>query len=538
MFRYLLGLVVLVVLAPVLVFANPQRGLPDAPAELDRSTPAKSIELFQSATEDGEFTRAAYVLDLRRIPKEEQAQVAPELARQLRYVLDRMLPLEVYHASAEAGGNPQDGAGKEVIGEIRHEDLIAPVELQLVPDGQGGALWVFSANTVRAIPTLYDKIGPGLLGSYAPAWSFRISVMGLALWQLFVLVMVVGAALVVAWLATWITLAVARRITRRTDNDWDDAVVLHLQMPCTFLLTVMLTDLAMPLVKLTSSGEIRISRVTQFLAILAMTWIVVRILRSVSAVALAKVDENREPGDEVVRHGKRSRLALTTQIAVFGVYFVGLSLGLMQFESVKQIGVSLLASAGVVGIVVGIAAQKSVANLLAGLQISWAQPIRIGDQVKVLDDVGWIEEVTFTYVAVKTWDGRRRIFPITYFTENQFENWSRTDKSKMAIVLMHVDYSTPLEPLRNQAREWVEADPAWDGNTFGLVVIDVNENTVVLRFIASAPDASRAFDLSCRLRERMVGYLQTLDHGKHLPRRRVDAMGAEPDVVPPGSVGD
>lgn len=526
--------VVLLVVLPGVARGNPQRGLPEAPADLDRSSPAKAIEEFQTATGEGEFQRAAYLLDLRRIPPQEQLTAGPEVARQLRYVLDRMLPLDVYHPSTATAGNPQDGAGKELIGEIRHEELVVPVELQLVPDGKGGALWLFSANVVRSIPTLYDRMGPGLLGSYLPAWSFRLSVMGLALWQLLALAIVVSVALVSGWFITYVMLAVARRIARQTDNRWDDSVISALQMPLTALFTVVLTDLGLPLVKLTTAAELRLSRVTQLLAILATTWIVVRVIGSVSAVALSRVDESKEPGDDLVRHGKRSRISLATRVATLLVYFVGLSLALMQFESVKQIGVSLLASAGVVGVVVGIAAQKSVANLLAGIQISWAQPFRIGDQVKVLDDVGWIEEVTFTYVAVKTWDGRRRIFPITYFTENQFENWSRTDSTKMAIVLIHVDYSMPIEALRTEARRWVEADPAWDRNTFGLVVLDAMENTVLLRLIASAPDAGRAFDLSCRMRERMVIHLQALEEGRYLPRRRVNAIGVEPDAVPTG----
>jgi small-conductance mechanosensitive channel len=532
MLRSLVSLLVLC-LVPVLALANPQRGLPDVPPDLDRSSPAKVIEAFVAATDAGDFDRAAYLLDLRRIAKDEQALVAAERARQLRYVLDRLLPLDAYHPSSETSGNPQDGAGKDVVGELRHEELVVPVELHLVPDGTGGAVWLFSANAVRAAPTLYERIGPGWLGSFAPAWSFRMSVLGLAVWQVMALSVIVVAAFALAWLLTRALLALGRRIARQTDNHWDNAVVNRLQSPCTLLLTVMVTDLSLPLVKLTNAAEMRVSRVTQFLAILATTWIVVRVVQAVSVVALAKVEDDTTPGQDLIRHGKRSRIALTTRIAIGGVYFVGLSLGLMQFESVRQIGVSLLASAGVVGVVVGIAAQKSVANLLAGLQISWAQPFRLGDQVRVLDDVGWIEEITFTYVSVKTWDGRRRIFPITYFTENQFENWSRTDKTKLAVVLFHVDYSTPIEPLRQQVREWLETDPAWDRNAFGLVVIDVNESTVVLRFIASVPDASRGFELSTRMRERMVGYLQTHEDGKYMPRRRVNAVGTdEPDATP------
>lgn len=521
MWKYLVGIVSWLTICAQPAFANPQRGLPDPPTDLDRSTPSETIQLFQTATERGQFERAAYALDLRRIAKEEQATSGPELALQLRFVLDRLLPLEASIVSNEEAGNPDDGAGRELLGEMHVDELKVPVELQLVPDGKGGAVWLFSANTVRSIAVLYERIGPGWLGRHAPAWSFRLSILGLALWQLLALMVVLAVAIAVAWLAATVTLVVAQRIARRTNNPWDDAVLARLRAPSATLLTIMLFDLGLALVKLTNQAELRLNRVVQFVAILAATWFVVRVIRALASVALTQIERDSTTVDGVVLHGRRSRVGLSRQVAVFVAYFVGLALGLMQFESVRQIGVSLLASAGVVGVVVGIAAQKSVANLLAGIQISWAQPFRIGDQVKISDDVGWIEEVTFTYVAMKTWDGRRRMFPITYFTDNQFENWSRTDASKIAIVTLHADYSLPVDELRGEVKQWLETDPDWDHGAFGLVVLEANEFAMVLRLIASAPNAGRAFDLGCRMRERLVGYLQTTEQGRYLPRRRV-----------------
>lgn len=511
---------ILLLLGSRVAFANPQRGLPPPPADLDRSSPAKTVELFQLATERGQFARAAFALDLRRVPQAEQASRGPELARQLRFVLDRVLPLDVSRFSGEEDGSLDASARKETLGEVHLDELTVPVELQRVSDGQGGSVWLFTANTVAAVPSLYERIGPGWLGSHAPAWSYRLSFMGLALWQLLSLLAVACSALLLSWIVTRIALAVAVRIVRQTANRWDDAVAPSLRGPVTFLLAIILADLALPLVRLTTLAETRVAKVVQFLAILAMTWAAVRGIRAFSRVALSNVEVEHTEDDDVLRHGKQARIRLTQQIAVFVACFVGLALGLTQFESVRQIGVSLLASAGVVGVVVGIAAQKSVANLLAGIQISWAQPIRLGDRVKILDDVGWIEEVTFTYVSMKTWDGRRRIFPITYFTENHFENWSRTSQSKVATVTVHADYALPLEPLRNEVRSWLEADPDWDKDEFGLVVIDTTDIAIVLRLTASAPDAGRAFDLACRMRERLVSYLLALDEGKYLPRRR------------------
>jgi small-conductance mechanosensitive channel len=510
-------------------WANPQRGLGEPPLDLDRSTPLRSVESFQTATGDGQFLRAAFMLDLRLIAKDKQSEVGPDLARKLRFVLDQTLPLQAVTLSNEEAGNPDDGPGREKVGEIKIEELRVPIELQLVSDGKGGAVWLFSANTVRSIPTLYERAGPGWFGDQAPAWSFRHSLVGLALWQLFSLALVAFTAVICGWLVAHGTLWLSRRIINRTANVWDDAVVQRLQGPCTLLLGVIFTDVGVPLVRLTAYAEARVGKVTQLVAILATTWLVVRIVRSLAAVALQRADSVLQQVDEVVRHGQRTRVVLMRQVGVVVVYFVGVSLALTQFDSVRQVGVSLLASAGVVGVVVGIAAQKSVANLLAGIQISWAQPIRIGDRVRILDDVGWIEEVTLTYVAMKTWDGRRRMFPITYFTDNHFENWSRTDQSKVAVVTVHADYALPVENLRAELPRWLDNDPDSEGSEFGLVVFDALESTILLRFTAPAADATRAFNLACRVREKIVAYLQTTDDGRYLPRRRVSAVDGDLD---------
>jgi small-conductance mechanosensitive channel len=506
-----------------LAAASPSNGFSGSSFDLDRSTPLRTVELFQRATEQGQFTRAASALDLRLLPKDEHAQAGPELARQLRFVLDQLLPLRAIQLSNEEQGNPEDGAAREKLGHIRLNELDVPVDLQLTPDGKGGAVWLFSANTVRSIPMLYERVGPGLFGDHAPAWSFRHSVLGLALWQLLALVIVALSALAIGNIVARLTSSLSRRIAKRTANTWDDALVQRLQGPCTWLFGSVLTDVGVPLVRLTPYAEGKVSKVTQLVAILATTWLVVRIVHALAALALARAEVRGLELDEVVRHGQRTRVILMRQLGVFLVSFVGVALALTQFDSVRQVGVSLLASAGVVGVVVGIAAQKSVANVLAGVQISWAQPIRIGDRVRILDDVGWIEEVTLTYVAMKTWDGRRRMFPITYFTENHFENWSRTDESKIAVVTVHTDYALPLEPLRKQLAAWLEGDDDRERLEFELVVFDAKESTMLLRFTAPAKDASCAFELSCRVREKLVGYLQQTEGGRYLPRHRIEA---------------
>jgi small-conductance mechanosensitive channel len=197
----------------------------------------------------------------------------------------------------------------------------------------------------------------------------------------------------------------------------------------------------------------------------------------------------------------------------------GLASMLMVFESVRQFGTAIIASAGVAGIIVGFAAQKSIATLLAGFQIAMTQPIRIDDVVIVENEWGRIEEITLTYVVVRIWDLRRLILPITYFIETPFQNWTRQSADILGTVFLHTDYNVPLDKLRSEFKRVLEASPLWDKKVCVLQVTDSNERTLEIRALASARDASAAWDLRCEVREKLVTYLQR-NYPESLPRIR------------------
>jgi len=198
---------------------------------------------------------------------------------------------------------------------------------------------------------------------------------------------------------------------------------------------------------------------------------------------------------------------LLVLIAVFTVSAV-----LMTFEGVRQVGVSILASAGVVGIVVGFAAQKSIATLFAGIQIAITQPIRLDDVVIVEGEWGRIEEVTLTYVVVRIWDLRRLVVPITYFLETPFQNWTRTSADILGTVYLYTDYTVPVQAVREQLQRIVKESPGWDGNVCGLQVTNTTDRAVELRALMSAADASSAWNLRCEVREKLLDFLQKKGH--------------------------
>jgi small-conductance mechanosensitive channel len=206
---------------------------------------------------------------------------------------------------------------------------------------------------------------------------------------------------------------------------------------------------------------------------------------------------------------------------------------LMTFESVRQYGVSLFASAGVAGIVAGLAARPVLSNLIAGVQIATTQPIRLDDQIIVENESGRVEEITSTYVVVRLWDLRRMIVPLTYFIEKPFQNWTRESTNLIGTVLFKVDYTAPVERIRSQVIEIVQASKLWDGNLAKLDVTDTTESAIELRILASARSAGDAFDLRCEIREKLIAFLQR-EIPTALPRTRQEiiAVGGHEKETP------
>ena len=197
---------------------------------------------------------------------------------------------------------------------------------------------------------------------------------------------------------------------------------------------------------------------------------------------------------------------------------------MMSFEQVRQYGVSLFASAGVAGLAIGLAARPLLSNLIAGVQIAMAQPIRLDDVVFLEGEYGTIEEITTTYVVIKLWDWRRMVVPLSYFIEKPFQNWTRETSALIGSVFLYVDYTVPVEKLREKLMEIARASPLWDGRVVVLQVSDATkDNTVELRALLSARSAPAAWDLRCEVREKLIAYLQE-EYPEALPRTRQEII--------------
>jgi len=256
----------------------------------------------------------------------------------------------------------------------------------------------------------------------------------------------------------------------------------------------------------------------KILAIAGTGLLLVRILNVSKALTIHHYqDEN--PQDYKLRKVV-TKFQLIQRVLNFVIGMLTIGVALMTFPGVRQVGGTILASAGVVGLIVGFAAQKSIGSLFAGIQIAISQPVRIGDVVTVDNHFGVITEITLTYVILDTRDGRRLTIPINYFLENTFENWTRVSSDVVAKIRIRVDYSIPVNEIRRAFLEWVEASDLWDKRKSGFLVTDAGEATIELRGTASTRNSDDAFDLECLMRERLITYIQE-NYPDSLPKSRV-----------------
>ncbi|RNA65900.1 mechanosensitive ion channel family protein [Prosthecochloris sp. ZM_2] len=255
------------------------------------------------------------------------------------------------------------------------------------------------------------------------------------------------------------------------------------------------------------------------LFILVLAWLSLRLLRVLSSLILGRYEVgeiNNLEARRVTTHLELIRKILNVIIVVIAV-----SAALMTFDAVRQVGISVLASAGVAGIILGFAAQKSIATLIAGIQIAVTQPIRIDDVVIVENEWGRIEEITLTYVVVRIWDQRRLVVPISHFLDKPFQNWTRSSAELIGTVYLHADYRIDVDALRAELQRIVESTPLWDRRVSGLQVTGANDRSVELRALVSAANSSDAWDLRCLVRERLLAFLQSTQP-ESLPKIRLE----------------
>jgi small-conductance mechanosensitive channel len=336
-------------------------------------------------------------------------------------------------------------------------------------------------------------------------------------------------ALLIALAAHGIGLMLAHRLLKTSDAFWR-ALAARTRGPVRLTLVTLALSLAVAVAPLTHYQSELLKHVLLIAFILLMGWITLVAMDIAAALYLRGFRTDVE--DNLLARKHLTQIRILKRAAAILVGVVTVALALMTISSVRQWGVSLLAAGGAAGVIVGLALQPLLTNLVAGIQIAMTQPIRIDDAVIVEGEWGWIEEITAAYVVVRLWDWRRMILPLSYFIQKPFQNWTRESSALIGTSMIYVDFTAPVAAMRAQLEIIAKASPLWDGKVVNLAVTDLKDKVMEVRCLISARNAGQTFDLRCEVREKMMDWLAR-EHPQALPRDRVEFERGDAPAVEP-----
>jgi small-conductance mechanosensitive channel len=524
---------------------RPQKGNP--PDSINLETPQACMEHFIRACRRKRWQSASWAMNFRLLQPINSEQ-ARQQALRLYYLFNQNLwidwsllpdrPDGLKTGSMISGATPMAGKPRRSIqlGSISLDGRDIPIQITRVKIGEQSPVWLFSAQTVESIDRLYEVHGPSWLARKAPGWT-RGRLLRVPIWQWLALLLLLVVGIVVAWGCVHI-------FTRRLANYLPlegESLVRGIHWPLAILLAGLVSYLTSGTL-LTLPGEVSAVMSPVMLAILifSTTWLAIRILTFLTGRIL-RDDQNEEL--TIDESGTIARLTVIRYGLVLLIITVGFSILLISLDLFRALGIALLGSAGAAAVILGIAGHAVLGNLIAGVQIALTQPFRIGDTVIIEGYWGRIEELRYTYVTVRTWDEKRLVLPIRYFMENWIENWSKTDTFLVRPIYLKVDYRTDVQAIRKKFIELLNEDELWaeERDDPDVLVTECGEETITIRLACGAKDPSDAWQLSCRVREKLIAWLQQYKRGFYLPRQRIvlfqqeklpDDSGADEQVKP------
>ena len=341
---------------------------------------------------------------------------------------------------------------------------------------------------------------------------------------------VIGLALVIGAIIVALTVhRFAKSIARRVIGKNRPVALLFLDRtsgPIRLALCVAAVAIVLPFAPLNDTLRSELSHCSGVAVIALVGWISIRAVDMGAARYLQRFRLDTDENFLARKH--------VTQVRVFKrvidtlIVIIAVSTALMTFESVKQYGVSLFASAGAAGLIVGLAARPLLSNLIAGVQIAITQPIRIEDAVIVENEWGWVEDIASTYVVIRLWDWRRMVVPLSYFIERPFQNWTRDTASLIGTIMLHVDYGADVGRIRRKLDEVAQGSKLWDGAVVNLQVVETHPQTIELRALVSARNAPQSWDLRCEVREKLLAFIRE-EMPEAMPRERSFVAPVSPD---------
>lgn len=348
----------------------------------------------------------------------------------------------------------------------------------------------------------------------SPLWEARLAAL-----------LTFAVAAIVALVAYRVAMLALRRFVERTPGRADNAVVARIAAPLRWIFLAVALSMAARGIDVSPRAAAFGQQIAGFIVPALIGWMIIAMMRAVNDVVDLRNDIS--VADNLKARRKRTRYAILTRIAVLCVIFITLCMMLLSIPAIRTVGVTLMASAGIAGLAVGAAAQPALKNLIAGIQLAFTEPIRLDDVVIIEGEWGRIEEIRLTYVVVRVWDDRRLVVPVSKFLEDSFQNWTRSSAQLLGSVFVYVDPAADVARLRAQAEQLVTNNPRWDKRFWNLQVTDATADALQLRVLATAQDASIAFDLRCDIREGLMRYIAT-EMPQAIVRRRLLADGFTP----------
>ncbi|MEO6151449.1 MAG: mechanosensitive ion channel domain-containing protein [Mucilaginibacter sp.] len=325
------------------------------------------------------------------------------------------------------------------------------------------------------------------------------------------------AAVVLGLIITLIVKGILRFYRNRNDYSLFRSIITHIGRPMNHFVPLLMLNLMLPLMDMGKRYYVPLNRFLEIALIISFAVLLVRAVNVFEDYVYHVYDLNK--ADNLKERKIRTQMQFIRKVAISIIILITLSIVLLSFDNVRKLGAGLLTGVGVGGIIIGFAAQRSLANFLAGLQIAFTQPIRIDDVLVVEGEWGRVEDITLTYVVLNIWDQRRLILPINYFIEKPFQNWTRVSSEILGTVFLYLDYNMPMDALRQEFDRLLEDTPLWDKRVKVIQVTDATEKTIEVRVLVSASNSSEAFDLRCYLRENLIRYIQE-KHPDSLPVSR------------------
>lgn len=517
-------------------YEYPEYTLPQKTQASTLLTPRATMENFYFSAKDGNYEQAARSLHLGLSGE----NINPaEIARKLWPLLDKHITFQWNDLpdlpdgiknNAGAAKNTQPNAIKNIeISEIELGDRYIPIYLQRFMDQRTGELvWVFSPRFVKFIPDLYEAHKPAEWEKKIPE-NLRQQYFNIPLWQWFLLPLLLFASWGVGVLFEKITVY----LTCRIQHPLVKKLVPKLRVPLiTFFGVIALKILSSVLLSL-SGPILQISNVLFTIIIIsAFMWALTGIFGYYLDFLQDRLSKDLETERDGEKKEKLTQISVARRVAIFVALLVGGGIILMQFDMFENLGAGFITSAGVLTVILGIAGQATLGNIIAGLQIAIAKPVRIGDTLSYDGKWCYAEEITYTYITLKIWDDRRIIVPLKKFISEPFENWSKNDSHLLQPIYLYADYTLDIQKIREKFSEELNKQEAYDTKHDPTVqAYACSERTLCIRLLCSAQTSSQAWSLHCEMREIMNSYLASLEGGKYLPRER------QANVMDPASPG-